>query len=256
MSRQSKDDVSPLGSPSFGSPSAVFKQSPVSTPITPSYQTSPRESDSSSHDPIKMPVILPDVPSSSNPTYSSLPVTKPPPLPPKPRVSSHPPLPPYPPSMARDNSPPPPPIPPRLVTNSSGRQPATPSPASFSHTPSHRSPLESRPPLMDPVFPTHSAILPRHHRHNGQSLDTPPPVSSLSSSPLSRPPSSLPHSASWLPPSTHSHNGHMPPLSAGPEIGSHFTFGNHVLPPTGSGHVPHVSPQLPPRPNRTTSTPR
>merc|ERR1719361_2811516 len=46
-SRASKDDVSPLGSPSFGSPVAVFnKQSPVSTPVTPSYQTSPRESDS------------------------------------------------------------------------------------------------------------------------------------------------------------------------------------------------------------------
>ena len=47
-SRHSKDEnVSPLGSPSFGSPVAVFKQSPVSTPVTPSYQTSPRESDSS-----------------------------------------------------------------------------------------------------------------------------------------------------------------------------------------------------------------
>merc|ERR1712142_264995 len=66
-SRPSKEDVSPLASPSFGSPVAVFRQSPVSTPVTPSYQTSPRESDSSLRDePIKMPVILPHVPISTS----------------------------------------------------------------------------------------------------------------------------------------------------------------------------------------------
>ena len=229
MSRQSKDDVSPLVSPSYGSPGAVFKQSPVSTPLTPSLQTSPRESDSSSHDPIKMPVILPDVPSStSNPNYTSLPVrppTAPPPLPPK--------LPPKPRSSAghgqcppgvRDCSPPPP-IPPRSSGSSSR-------PVSHSASFSHRSPLESRPPLMDPVFPQHSqppTILPRH-RQNG-TLDTPPPVSSLSlsSSPLSRPPDSLPHSASWLSSTgTHAHNGHVPPLSAGPEIGKYFCHFNLI----------------------------
>jgi len=245
-SRHSKDEnVSPLGSPSFGSPVAVFKQSPVSTPVTPSYQTSPRESDSSLRDePIKMPVILPHVPISTS--FSSLPAGKPPPLPPKPT----PPLPP------RDVSPPPP-IPPRML-------PARP-------TPSHRSPLESRPPLMDPVFPQQSlppTIQPWHRNINGFSLD--PPISpapgrlqepnnnnnggqpGLSSSPMSRPPTSLPHSASWLPNSGHGH-GHngVAPLSAGPEIGSHFTF-------SSSGHTTGhtVSPQLPPRPSRTTSTPR
>ena len=215
-SRPSKDDVSPLGSPSFGSPVAVFnKQSPVSTPVTPSYQTSPRESDSSLReaDPIKMSVILPHnilpVSTVSLPTF---PPGKPPPLPPKPRhtIGETPPLPP------RDLSPPPP-IPPRLA-------PARP------HSGSHRSPLESRPPQMDPVFPQQSlppSILPRLE-------------------PLSRPPTSLPHSASWLPSTTslQPHNG-LAPLSAGPEIGSHFTFGAHT-----------VSPQLPPRPSRTTSTPR
>ena len=257
-SRPSKDDnVSPLASPSFGSPVAVFKQSPASTPVTPSFQTSPRESDSSLRDvdPIKMPVILPHVPVTSS--FSSFPAGKPPPLPPKPRNSL--PLPP------RDTSPPPP-IPPRRV-------PALPSTSSLSHSHSHRSPLESRPPLMDPVFPQQSlppTILPRHRNINGCSLD--PPISpaltgrwtessscvgtsGLSTSPLSRPPTSLPHSASWLPASSQSLNG-LGPLSAGPEIGSHFTFGAHVASHVSSSQTATVSPQLPPRPSRTTSTPR
>lgn len=90
---------------------------------------------------------------------------------------------------------------------------------------------------MDPVFPQQSvppSILPRQSLDPGRWTDS-----------LSRPPTSLPHSASWLP--TNSHNGlaGLGPLSAGPEIGSHFTFGPHT-----------VSPQLPPRPSRTTSTPR
>ena len=253
MGSRSREDVSPLVSPSFGSPGAVFKQSPASTPVTPS----PRETGGAgeqSREPEKIVVNLPQAPFSSGPTF---PTGKPPPLPPKPT----PPLPP------RDTSPPPP-IPPRMM-------PVRP------HSTSHRSPLESRPPLMDPVFPQQSlppSILPRHRPLNGSSLD--PPVSpalpgrhwtqehpgsslsSLSTSPLSRPPTSLPHSASWLPNNnlSQSHNG-LGPLSAGPEIGSHFTFGAHTNGPgntsvgsfsTGST----VSPQLPPRPTRTTSTPR
>ena len=257
-SRPSKDEnVSPLASPSFGSPVAVFKQSPASTPVTPSFQTSPRESDSSLRevDPIKMPVILPHVPVTSS--FSSFPAGKPPPLPPKPRNTL--PLPP------RDTSPPPP-IPPRRVS-------ALPSTSSLSHSHSHRSPLESRPPLMDPVFPQQSlppTILPRHRNVNGCSLD--PPISpaltgrwtetsacvvtgsGLSTSPLSRPPTSLPHSASWLPTNSQPLNG-LGPLSAGPEIGSHFTFGAHVA-HVSSSQTATVSPQLPPRPSRTTSTPR
>ena len=223
-SSQSKEDGSPLVSPSFGSPVAVFRQSPVSTPVTPSYQTSPRESDSSLADPIKHIVILPHnnvQVSNSVMSLPPFPPGKPPPLPPKPRhaVGETPPLPP------RDVSPPPP-IPPRLG-------PARPSERSaHQHSHSHRSPLESRPPQMDPVFPQQSV---------------PPSVLPRQTDSLSRPPSSLPHSASWLPTSSLTHNGlaGLAPLSAGPEIGSHFTFGPHT-----------VSPQLPPRPSRTTSTPR
>ena len=210
------NDVSPLASPSFGSPVPVFRQSPVSTPVTPSYQSSPRETgDSLREEPVKTMVIIP----------TSIPAGKPPPLPPKPRNT--PPLPP------RDTSPPPP-IPPRMVPS----RPAV-------HTLSHRSPLESRPPLMDPVFPQASlppTILPR--QRNGCSLDPP-----ISPAPMSRPPTSLPHSATWLPEHGQCHNG-LGPMSAGPELGSHFTFGPHT--PGGAT----VSPQLPPRPSRTTSTPR
>ena len=150
-SRPSKEETSPLASPGFGSPVAVFRQSPVSTPVTPGYQISPRTEDGLSYreDPIKVPVILPQGPFSSAPPPPPPGATKPPPLPPKPpRGGELPPLPP------RDPSPPPP-IPPRLL-------PCRPSPSLSSH----RSPLESRHPLMDPVFPQTSSlpptILPRH----------------------------------------------------------------------------------------------
>ena len=280
-SRPSKEDVSPLASPSFGSPVAVFRQSPVSTPVTPSYQTSPRESDTSlrESDPIKEIVNLPHCPISKT-SLPPMPMGKPPPLPPKPRhtVGDTPPLPP------RDASPPPP-IPPRLP-------PSRPSSSLVSSLASHRSPLESRHPLMDPVFPQSSLppnILPRQRNINGCSLDPPIspqvpgrwsdsphslPLSGLSTSPLSRPPPSLPHSvssapgsANWHPGShlAHTQNG-LGPLSAGPEMGSHFTFGHHMhsLPGDrghhnhpGHGHSPGgqatVSPQLPPRPTRTPS---
>jgi len=270
-SRTSKEDVSPLGSPSFGSPVPVFRQSPVSTPVTPSYQTSPRESEGGSlrEDPIKQTVILP-LCSISTASLPSMPLGKPPPLPPKPRntVGNTPPLPP------RDLSPPPP-IPPRMV-------PSRPGSGLVPSLAPHRSPLESRHPLMDPVFPQSSLppnILPRQRNVNGCSLDPPisPQVpgrwadspqslslSGLSTSPLSRPPPSLPHSvssapgsASWHPSAhiNHTQNG-LGPLSAGPEMGSHFTFGHHMP----SGHLGHspggqssVSPQLPPRPTRTPS---
>jgi len=270
-SRTSKEDVSPLGSPSFGSPVPVFRQSPVSTPVTPSYQTSPRESEGGSlrEDPIKQTVILP-LCSISTASLPSMPLGKPPPLPPKPRntVGNTPPLPP------RDLSPPPP-IPPRNV-------PSRPGSGLVPSLAPHRSPLESRHPLMDPVFPQSSLppnILPRQRNINGCSLDPPisPQVpgrwadspqslslSGLSTSPLSRPPPSLPHSvssapgsASWHPSAhiNHTQNG-LGPLSAGPEMGSHFTFGHHM--PSGPlGHSPggqsSVSPQLPPRPTRTPS---
>jgi len=279
-SRPSKEDVSPLPSPSFGSPVAVFRQSPVSTPVTPSYQTSPRESDNSLRetDPIKVSVILPHCPI-SNTSLPPMPVGKPPPLPPKPRhtVGDTPPLPP------RDTSPPPP-IPPRLP-------PSRPSSSLVTSLTSHRSPLESRHPLMDPVgpvFPQSSlppTILPRQKNITGCSLDTAPispqvpgrwndsPHSlPLSTSPLSRPPPSLPQSVSSAPGSASWHPGHAPhhphmqngvgsvgPLSAGPEMGSHFTFGHHMhsLPVGPHTTTPTVSPQLPPRPARTPQhTPR
>ena len=246
MGSRSREDVSPLVSPSFGSPGAVFKQSPASTPVTPS----PREhtggaGEHQTREPEKIVVNLPQAPFSSSPAF---PTGKPPPLPPKPT----PPLPP------RDTSPPPP-IPPRMVTVRP-------------HSASHRSPLESRPPLMDPVFPQQSlppSILPRHRPLNGSTLDPPvspalpgrqwtqePSLSSLSTSPLSRPPNSLPQSASWLPNLSQSLNNGLGPLSAGPEIGSHFTFGAHTNGPGSLSTGSTVSPQLPPRPTRTTSTPR
>ena len=113
-SRQSKDE-SPLSSPNFGSPSQVFKQSPVSTPVTPSYQTSPREETAGvssgagfKEDPIKISIILPSGPITAQP-IPPMPVGKPPPLPPKPRnkcQQQH-----YPPLPPRESSPPPP-IPP------------------------------------------------------------------------------------------------------------------------------------------------
>ena len=63
--RPSKEEISPLGSPGFGSPVAVFRQSPVSTPVTPGYQTSPRTEEggvgSFREDPVKVSVILPQV---------------------------------------------------------------------------------------------------------------------------------------------------------------------------------------------------
>jgi son of sevenless-like protein len=281
-SRASEED-SPLPSPSFGSPVQVFRQSPVSTPVTPGYQTgSPRE-ELYREEPVKMTVILPCPPSSSMPAP---PTSKPPPLPPKPRqgtVVSAPDLPPLPP---RDSSPPPP-LPPRLP-------PARPVPAQG------RSPaLESRPPHMDPVFPKRNSIMdnsplppaiaPRARQlpsepspssrwdpHHSLPPASSPHHSSLTSSPLTRylPPPHLPSSntgsapgsASWgtdirtLP---HS-NG---PSSAGPEMGSHFTFGNHLSgrgapvdatlpraymseqgPPQGRSFCPEGGPQLPPRP--------
>merc|ERR1719348_326134 len=121
---------------------------------------------------------------------------------------------------------------------------------------------------MDPVFPQSPLppnILPRgpfaHHRSlttsNGSSacpgLDLSVPISPLSpsrwqaasDSPSSLPFSSSPHSRPPpLPPA--------PPLSAGHEMGSHFTFGAH-LSGEASGFSTTVSPQLPPRPNRTPS---
>jgi len=153
---------------------------------------------------------------------------------------------------------------------------------------------------MDPVFPQSSLppnILPRQKNINGCSLDSAPPISpqvpgrwndsphslplsGLSTSPLSRPPPSLPQSVSSAPGSASWHPGSGPhpglpqngvgPLSAGPEMGSHFTFGHHMhsLPVGnhhghspgghGGGHGGHgghatVSPQLPPRPARTPS---
>ena len=168
--RPSKEEISPLGSPGFGSPVAVFRQSPVSTPVTPGYQTSPRTEEggvgSFREDPVKVSVILPQVmsliklclflhflhvpsfqgPFTSAPPLHPQPAAKPPPLPPKPpKVGEVPPLPPREPS-------PPPPLPPRL-------------PPYRPHT-SHRSPLESRQPTMDPVFPQTSslppAVMPRY----------------------------------------------------------------------------------------------
>ena len=72
--------------------------------------------------------------------------------------------------------------------------------------------------LDPPISPAPGRLQePNNNNNNGQP--------GLSSSPMSRPPTSLPHSASWLPNSGHGH-GHngVAPLSAGPEIGSHFTF--------------------------------
>ena len=182
-SRQSKDESSssPLNSPSFGgSPSQVlvFRQSPVSTPLTPGGQTSPRDelsSSSSSYprdDPIKIYVILTTGPISGGSaappvTTAALPPPgKAPPLPPKPRGGSGlfndntPPLPP------RDVSPPPP-IPPRLpparvpvLAGASGFSTlsgGTGSVSSFYM--SSKPPFESRHPLIEPVFPRRNASL-------------------------------------------------------------------------------------------------
>jgi len=259
--RPSKEEVSPLGSPGFGSPVAVFRQSPVSTPVTPGYQTSPRTEEggvgSYREDPIKVSVILPQGPFTSAPPLHPPPAAKPPPLPPKPpKLGEVPPLPPREPS-------PPPPLPPRL-------------PPSRPHT-SHRSPLESRQPTMDPVFPQTSslppAVMPRHRNLNGCGPDSGPISPALagrwgdahsmpvSTSPLSRPPPSLP--PPWLPTTSSSSNSwqsspsttttswqpsplNPSPQSAGPEMGSHFTFGHHTA---GVQPAPStVSPQLPPRP--------
>jgi len=268
--RPSKEEVSPLGSPGFGSPVAVFRQSPVSTPVTPGYQTSPRTEEGGvggyREDPIKVSVILPQGPFSTAPPLHPPPAAKPPPLPPKPpRIGEVPPLPPREPS-------PPPPLPPRL-------------PPSRPHT-SHRSPLESRQPTMDPVFPQTSSlpptVMPRHRNLNGCGTDSGPISPALpgrwgdahsmpvSTSPLSRPPPSLP--PPWLPTTSSNNNWqaspstttttssswqHSPlvpphplnpsPQSAGPEMGSHFTFGHHTAGVQAAAH-PNVSPQLPPRP--------
>ena len=111
---------------------------------------------------------------------------------------------------------------------------------------------------MDPVFPQASlppSILPR--QRNGDPSGAGGPVSpavhslpGLSTSPLSRPPSALPAAVSSAPGSAswhlaHTHNG-LAPLSAGPEMGSHFTFGAH----TAVGG-PGAWPAVPPRPGRT-----
>ena len=254
--RPSKDE-SPLSSPNFfGSPS-VTKQSPVSTPVTPSFQASPRGDDVllPRDDPIKIPVMLPSGPvastnttagggGNSTSTFSSqqpAAVGKPPPLPPKPRVSG-PPLPP------RESSSPPP-VPPRLPPSR---------PASYSGI---KPPLESRPPCIEPVFPRRSVdnsaaslppIVPR--TRNGEPSprwttdgQTPPPNSStsphirgLSAPPLppERTGGSAPGSATWR------HGGgasfsngpaSSTPVSGGGvagtggEMGSHFTFGHHLI---------------------------
>ena len=53
------------GAKEFGSPVAVFRQSPVSTPVTSGYQAAPRTEEgvagSYMEDPIKVSVILPQV---------------------------------------------------------------------------------------------------------------------------------------------------------------------------------------------------
>jgi len=163
-SRQSKDE-SPLSSPNNWGGSTSVKQSPVSTPVTPSFgahQSSPREESvcatATRDDPIKIPVILPAGPISTSTSMASStsnvaslssqqqqqqPLTavgKPPPLPPKPRGSG-PPLPP------RESSSPPP-VPPRLPPSR---------PPSFSGSISSSKPaLESRHPCIEPVFPKRS----------------------------------------------------------------------------------------------------
>lgn len=242
-SRASKDE-SPLSSPNFGSPSQVFKQSPVSTPVTPSFQTSPREEIAGGggrgEEPIKISVILPAGPITSH-SIPPMPVGKPPPLPPKPRAMGN--IPPLPP---RDSSPPPP-IPPR-------------------HAPSRTSsgfiggkpPLESRHPLIEPVFPKRNSgmdtatslppLVTRRNGFGGGDPASPAPRWSDSITPSTSPHnrghlpapiataanervSSAPGSANWehhsrQPPNSLPHfNG---PVSAGPEMGSHFTFGNHL----------------------------
>ena len=230
-SRHSKDE-SPLSSPNFGSPSQVFKQSPVSTPVTPSVQTSPREEFAGFRDdPIKISVILPSGPTAAH-SIPPMPVGKPPPLPPKPRhVGETPPLPP------RDSSPPPP-LPPR--------HPPT---RSVSGYISGKPPLESRNPLIEPVFPKRNSIMdtasqppliPRSRNGIPEPISPAPKLldsntSSSSSTPTKHLPppmgfdrSSAPGSASWDRP-----NG---PISAGPEMGSHFTFGHHVPSSSNQGN--------------------
>merc|ERR1719319_860926 len=137
--RPSKEEISPLASPGFPSPNPVFRQSPVSTPVTPGYQTSPRveEGCRDREGPIKGSVILPQGPfSSALPLHP--PPSKPPPLPPKPPKPGD--LPPLPPREPSPPPPPPPPLPPRLPPQ---RPPLAP----------HQRPLESRGGTMDPVFP-------------------------------------------------------------------------------------------------------
>ena len=226
-SRQSKDE-SPLSSPNFGSPSQVFKQSPVSTPVTPSFQTSPREENAGSRDdPIKISVILPAGSITSH-SIPPMPVGKPPPLPPKPRALGN--IPPLPP---RDSSPPPP-IPPR-------HPPSRPSSSFVGGKP----PLESRHPLIEPVFPK---------RNSGMDTASLPPLVTRSRNGLGEPASPAPRWADSITPSTSPHTRHLPaplanervssapgsasweqrpphingPVSAGPEMGSHFIFGNHL----------------------------
>ena len=251
-SRASKDESSPLSSPNFGSPSQVFRQSPVSTPVTPSFQTSPREEmaaggvvTGAKEEPVKISVILPAGPiaSAANAPHSSIPpmpLGKPPPLPPKPRaIGNTPPLPP------RDLSPPP--IPPRLPPSR---------PTTSSRYVDGKPPLESRHPLIEPVFPK---------RNSGLDAVSLPPMVPRSRNGFSgggEPASPAPRWSDAITPSTSPHLRHLPapsaagttdrgssapgsatwgerppnslpafsngPVSAGPEMGSHFTFGHHL----------------------------
>lgn len=215
----------------------LLTQSPVSTPVTPSFQTSPREENAGFRDdPIKISIILPSGPITAH-TIPPMPVGKPPPLPPKPRNIGHtPPIPP------RDSSPPPP-IPPRLP-------PSRPNSSYVGGKP----PLESRHPLIEPVFPKRNSgldgaaslppLVPRS-RNGGVEPASPAPRWSDSLTPSTSPHtrllpapvaadrgSSAPGSAGWDRP--HISNG---PVSAGPEMGSHFTFGHHLHSlPNNSGY--------------------
>ena len=219
-------------------------QSPVSTPVTPSFQTSPREESAGLRDdPIKISIILPSGPITAH-TIPPMPVGKPPPLPPKPRNVG--PIPPIPP---RDSSPPPP-IPPRLPPS----RPAT------CHVGGGKPPLESRHPLMDPVFPKRNIgldvstalppLVPRS-RNGAEPASPAAPRWPESLTPATSPHtrlltttstggdrgSSAPGSASWDRPLPASLAGlGNGPVSAGPEMGSHFTYGHHLhsLPVTSS----------------------
>lgn len=280
-SRVSEDD-SPLPSPSFGSPSQVFnRQSPASTPATPGYQTTSSAIEDVKEDPVKMPVMLPcAMGSTSLPPNIS---TKPPPLPPKPRPGSTlgdlPPLPP-----PRDSSPPPP-LPPRgnLTTPTLTRAP-------FSVQPKRNSTMDSNTSLPPAIVPRNRVLSEASASPSGRWGDPHPSLPiTPSASPLSRTlpphtPTSNVEFSSWivdrppplppfntLPSNGPSSGGNRPlppfplsssgPVSAGPEMGSHFTFGHHVAGltnrPLATIESPSSSsdqggldglPQIPPRP--------